>query len=157
MTEFQRIPPGQMVRSFLLIAGAVIAIYLALVLSAAAFARGFWPDAWTWLTTPELNQERFRAEAASRIAPGLFWSSAAVATAVAAVAGWSVARLAAFAGTAHAVFLAVAEFILMVQTVTNAPGEVRWMPLTLMATLPMAVLAGARFAGPPQDVELDSP
>jgi hypothetical protein len=146
MNDMQRLPPGELVRSFLLIAAAFVAIYLAFLAAIALLSRSFWPDAWVWLTTPNLGPERLRAEAAQKIAPGLFWCSTAVAAVVAFAAGWGVARLARFAGTAHAVFLAVAEFITMLQTVASAPGEVRWMPLTLLAVLPLAILAGARFA-----------
>jgi hypothetical protein len=149
MNDAQRLPPGQMVRSFLLIAAAFVAIYLAFLLAMAFF----WPEAWALLTTPGLTSEQFRNEASDKLAPALFWCCTATAAVVAGLAGWTVSRFARFAGTAHAVFLAVAEFITMLQTVANAPGEIRWMPLTLLAVLPIAVLIGARFAPQPEEPE----
>ncbi len=153
MHDVQRLPPGQLVRSFLLIAAAFVAIYLAFLLAMAFFSRFFWPEAWAWLTTAGMSPEQFRTEASGKLAPALFWCCTATAAVVAGLAGWTVSRFARFAGTAHAVFLAVAEFITMLQTVAKAPADIRWMPLTLLTVLPVAVLIGARFAPQPVNTE----
>ena len=155
------IPPGMMMKSFLVVAGCYILFIVFLFGTYLALAAVFYPEIFELLQQdPETVKAALDADPESVWPRKLFWLWLATNALLSLMVGWTIARIAPFGKFPHAVFLALLVFVSCLQQAIGAQESIAWMFVLMMGALPIALLYGAslavnaRYESPP-DQETD--
>lgn len=143
--ESGRIPPGQLLRSFLLVAGSYVAVWASMLLALFLAGAVFFPSAFELLTAPQVQPAELQRRATEVLPWGLFWIVAGCGTLVALATGAWIMWRAGGGGWGHSFFLAILLFASGLQMVVGAHADVRWMAWTMTLLLPAASLLGGRL------------
>ncbi len=145
-TGSHRLPPGKLMFSFLLVAGAYIVSIAVLFLSFVLLVRNFYPEVDALVRDQDSLHAVYQNNPEAIIPRPLFFIILAINATVAFVIGWLISALAPFAKMPHAFFLAVLVGVTWLQQLIESPDPARWTMLLMMIVLPGAILWGGRIA-----------
>ena len=156
----QRLPPGMLFRSFMLVGGAYMLCVTALFVSFFVLLVNGHQEILDLMNEGDQDkvQAVFEADPEALIPRTVFVRLILINTVITFGLGWAVGRVAKFAKFQHAFFFALIVFVTFLQQAVSAPQAARWMFFMLMAAFGVAALAGGKLgSGPGIRPELDPP
>jgi len=142
----QQIPPSTMLRSFLTVASAYVAIWVAFFVILLGVGFSFFPPfVEFWQLDSEAQKAMMAINPADAIPHSMFAVLVVLNAAACVGIGFLVARSAPSAPFRHGIFLAVLVFVMYLQIVIADPAPKKWMDVIYMGVLPVAILQGAKW------------
>ncbi|MEM7454551.1 MAG: hypothetical protein AAF456_09405 [Planctomycetota bacterium] len=155
----QRLPPGMLFRSFMLVGGGYMLCVAALFLTFFLLLVNGHQEIIELMNEGDQDkvQAVFEADPQALIPRTVFVRMLLINTVVTFGIGWVVGRLARFSKFQHVFFFSLLIFITFMQQAINSPQAARWMFYTLMTVLGAAALMGGKLgSGPGIRPELES-
>lgn len=142
------LPPGKLLHSFVVVAGAYILFMVFIFGTFIASARFFFPDVFTHMmeSDPETIKGLMETEPEAIFPRPMYWSWLVVNSLLCIALGWTIARMAPFGKFAHSVFLAVLIAVGCLQQAIASPSSFAWMFVLVMGAFPIATLFGSHLA-----------
>lgn len=143
--ESQRLPPGVLLRSFLIVGGGYCLSLLFFLASMIAIAAALFPGSYELLMNEEQRASLGEEAVLQILTPGYFWVLWAANVLFNLGLGYAAARIAPFARFPHGLFIALVVLISFLQQSMVQPTDAKWMYVLMMGGFSIAILIGARW------------
>lgn len=148
MDQSPRIEPGFFIRSFMIVAGLYVFLFVMLLLAMLGIARLGYPEIFELWTTDQANRAKF--EQAWEQTPEVFWPTGLCFWLIAAGAslglfvGLQAAYWAPIAKAGHGVFLAIICIVSFLQISITQESIPKWFSVALLIVVPTCIVLSAK-------------
>jgi hypothetical protein len=149
MNQNSPVDPGYFLRSFLVVAGFYVALFVLLLLGMLLIARIGYPEVYRLWSLPADSRQPF-FDAWERnpeilFPAGLCWSLLGLGIVISFLIGMQVAWWAPFSGAGHGVFLAIICIVTFLQISMTEQQVPKWLMVALLITSPTGIVFGSRW------------
>ncbi len=144
--EMHSLPPGLLLRSFMLVAGGYVFSLLAFLLSFSVLTQFVFPEVGSLWTDQETLNDLMSESPEKVFTRPIYWSLVTFNALVCFGLGWAMVRLAPFGKFPHAVFLTILILVSYLQQSLGQPEAAKKLFTLMMIVFPIAVMAGAQLS-----------